>query len=1409
MNHFLQRFLALLVTLWTTGAMLAYDFESGGIYYDLVDGSARVAQSDWDNRYSGVITIPSAVTYDGTEYAVTGIGESAFSATEVTEVNIPESVTFIGSGAFTSCHSLTSLIMPAGLEVLQGNAFDDCPNLGKLVMQGQNPPAECGWLNFDNMVIYVPVGCLSNYVNTYPWDNYRANIVEGDGSVDYLFGFQNNDINYRVNPLGSDNVMVARYASEESKYKGEVVVPEVAEYEGKSYRVNAVQNNAFAWCQELIKLTLPASIDSIAQNVVYDCSNFRKLVMLRPTPPVTEWQEGLRSANVVVYVPEGSLAAYSEASPWNEFNLVEGDGSIDYVAGFAVDSINYKVSPLGSDNVAVSRYTNEESKYKGEIVIPNVVEYEGKAYSVNSIDRGAFDWCEELTKLTLPVTLTTIGEGAFNGCQNLKKLILENPVPAEIQWIGLNQNCIIYVPEGSLEAYKNSEPWRSFNLIEGDGSIDYVAAFAYEGINYKANPLGSDNVMVARYTNDEDKYKGEIVIPATAEYEGKSYIVNAVEGDAFSWCEELTKLTLPASIDSISYNIVGECPNFRKLVMLRPTPPVAEWQDGLRNANVVVYVPEGSLAAYSEVHPWNQFNLIEGDGSIDYVVAFEKDGINYKVSPLGSNYVTVVRKNGEETYSGVVNIPENVVYENTTYTVNTLAESVFSGAQVTEVVLPASVTKIGANAFGDCENLKKLVINNPVPAEIYWFNLNNDCVVYVPAGSLQAYKDNEEWRNQTHGNIVEGDGSIDYVVAFEHDGINYRTNPIGSDNVGVAQYTNDESKYKGEVVIPDAVEYGGKSYHVNAVKNSAFYGCEELTKLTLPASIDSISYNIVGECVNFRKLVMQRPTPPATEWQDGLRKDNVVVYVPEGSLAAYSEAWPWNNFNLVEGDGSIDYVTSFASGNLYYTVVKLGENRVEVSRAPEGEVYSGDIVIPSVAEYNGTEYSVVRIGENAFANSEITSVVIPETIEEIRGWAFQNCASLASVSLPNKSLNYRSGTFAGCTALTEMVLPDNMEYITDRMFQDCSSLRSITFGRSINNINSYAFAGCNALENIVLTTSTPPNCGYNAFADAIYATCSIQVPGNALDAYKNASTWSNFVNYKEGESLQFYIEKLHYSILEDGTSVELIPIHESMDYPTSVNIPSTVAQNGKEYTVVGIGDYAFNNWRELTSVTIPETVTYIGNNAFSSTAIQSINLPEGLKSIGDYAFAWTPISEVVLPEGLEKIGASGFWNCGSLRGISIPASVIEIGRSAFGACWNFATIEVAAENPSYTSAENVLYNKDMTTLMLAGSDKETIDIPSTVTSIAEDAMHACGRLQTLNLPASVLYIGDGNITNMGGLQTINVDSDNQNYSSIDGVLYNKEQTELIVMPRASEISDFTVPAAVRSIGYEALGNNVI
>lgn len=552
---------------------------------------------------------------------------------------------------------------------------------------------------------------------------------------------------------------------------------------------------------------------------------------------------------------------------------------------------------------------------------------------------------------------------------------------------------------------------------------------------------------------------------------------------------------------------------------------------------------------------------------------------------------------------------------------------------------------------------------------------------------------------------------------------------------------------------------------------------------------------------------MLRPTPPVTQWQEVLGNSNVVVYVPEGSLAAYSEAWPWNNFNLVEGDGSIDYVTSFASGNLYYKVVKLGENRVEVSRAPEGEVYSGDIVIPSVAEYNGTEYSVVRIGENAFANSEITSVVIPETIEEIRGWAFQNCALLASVSLPNKSLNYWSDTFAGCTALTEMVLPDNMEYITDRMFQDCSSLRSITFGRSINNINYYAFAGCNSLENIVMTMSTPPYCGDNAFSDAIFATCQIQVPGNALDAYKNASTWSNFVNYTEGESLQFYVDKLHYSVLADGTTVELIPIHDSMDYPTAVEIPSVVKANDKEYIVVGIGDYAFNEWRELTSVTIPETVTYIGRRAFGNTgSLREINLPSSLRSIGENAFIYSGISEYNLPDGLETIGRQAFFNS-SIRGILIPASVTEIGEGAFGACWSFATIEVAAENPSYISVDNVLYNKDMTTLMVAGNSIETIEIPSTVTRIADYALDACGSLQTLNIPASVSSIGMDNL-DMGSLQSINVDSDNMIYSSIDGVLYNKEQTELICMPRSSANTDFVVPATVKAIGSQAFGYNL-
>jgi hypothetical protein len=173
----------------------------------------------------------------------------------------------------------------------------------------------------------------------------------------------------------------------------------------------------------------------------------------------------------------------------------------------------------------------------------------------------------------------------------------------------------------------------------------------------------------------------------------------------------------------------------------------------------------------------------------------------------------------------------------------------------------------------------------------------------------------------------------------------------------------------------------------------------------------------------------------------------------------------------------------------------------------------------------------------------------------------------------------------------------------------------------------------------------------------------------------------------------------------------------------------------------------------------------------------------------------------ILPSLITSIGSSSFYNCKFLTSINIPASVTNIGLNAFGGC--NALINVDSANPNYSSIDGVLFNKNRTTLIHCPISKTgNYTIPSSVTSIIRFAFESCGKLSSITIPSSVTSVEELAFTTCSA--SINVDVNNPNFSGIDGVLFNKEQTELIQCP-ASKTGNYTIPSSVCSIGSSAFG----
>jgi len=178
------------------------------------------------------------------------------------------------------------------------------------------------------------------------------------------------------------------------------------------------------------------------------------------------------------------------------------------------------------------------------------------------------------------------------------------------------------------------------------------------------------------------------------------------------------------------------------------------------------------------------------------------------------------------------------------------------------------------------------------------------------------------------------------------------------------------------------------------------------------------------------------------------------------------------------------------------------------------------------------------------------------------------------------------------------------------------------------------------------------------------------------------------------------------------------------------------------------------------------------------------------------------LTSIVLPSSATSIGAIAFAFCDKLNSISIPSKIIQIGYASFAGCNALITVDNA--NPKYSSADGVLFDKAKTALIqcpvsIAGS----YDVPTTVTTLGMYSFFFCDKLTAVAIPSTVKSIVAYSFTSCSA--TINVDANNPNYSSLDGVLYNKSVKKLIQCG-TSKVGSYVVPATVDSLGDNAFYN---
>jgi hypothetical protein len=258
---------------------------------------------------------------------------------------------------------------------------------------------------------------------------------------------------------------------------------------------------------------------------------------------------------------------------------------------------------------------------------------------------------------------------------------------------------------------------------------------------------------------------------------------------------------------------------------------------------------------------------------------------------------------------------------------------------------------------------------------------------------------------------------------------------------------------------------------------------------------------------------------------------------------------------------------------------------------------------------------ITRIGDRAFRNCSALAgaLNLPASLSSIGCDAFDSCFGLTSVTFPDGLTTIDTEAFHNCYGLTgELILPASFTSIGIAAFHDCYGLTSVTFLGGLTHIANWAFAGCAALNTVTIQTSVPPNLGDNAFL-GVPSSCVLLVPVGAEDDYE-ASAWNAFFsddNITDGTSLtdgtSFSAGGLDYAII-NGTTLTVTGFTNGVA-TASLSIPASVYYGGVYYPVTAIAGEAFDGISVLTSVTLPNSISSIGNSAFANcTALSSVTL---------------------------------------------------------------------------------------------------------------------------------------------------------------------------------------------------------
>lgn len=1056
--------------------------------------------------------------------------------------------------------------------------------------------------------------------------------------------------------------------------------------------------------------------------------------------------------------------------------------------GYEVDGINYSTS-TDADGQAYAIVT--KGSYAGIVTIPQSIIVDNKEIPIKAIGDEAFKDCTDMKAVSLPSSITSIGISSFEGCMNLKSIVL----PENLKTIGSKAFCKCY----------------SITTMEIPESVDSIGDKAFcSCVSLASTTLPSGLKRLAKSIFYGCAALSSIDIPEGLEY---------IEEAALDSCPQLTSLHLPSSLKDFpqefylsrhlsKIDITSENDIFFSENSVLYRKYNQEWH--------IYFIPYAlqELAISNRVTEISYRDIQAGHLSFtsvsipSSVVSVTEQAFKY------SNSLQKVQINAD-----LKTIPNECFYDcsnlveiNLPSSLEAIGYSAFSDCSKLQVLnIPTTVTQIGNNAFMGCSALATL--NIPSSLTTLESNVFNRC------SSLKAITIPKNIK-VINDYCFNGCSSLATVV-FECDDISLGNNvfsgcaietitlPATIQKVGEGLFENCASLKKvvlpsNMIEIPQYLFYGCESLeNVDISENikqvgsyafaycksissldfsgtsatlgeRVFYGCENMSEVKLPKQLQTINDYLFENCKKLKNIDIPKSVIQIKSHAfegSGLEELNMPENLLSIGAAAFYNCSKLKKLNLPEGIEAIE-------DDCFYNCLSLNE-----------------ITLPS---------NVSSIGNRAFFNCQnLTSLTIPSKVKSLKPETFFGCKKLESIELPENITEIPTRTFYGCSSLKNVVIPSTatateglniastVTSIGEEAFA-CCGFKNLIIPESIEWLEKRTFANCDSLIEITIKENFKGDEAAKEWGDPEISYMDIKLSDGAFYGCKNLSVvksyakeepkmffalnnWqvfpiilipkgssNNYIEWRQGietvydwgttiESDDYdaykyvYDNGFVYHIVGDN-QVEIAkgPYREKgVDW----DIPSSVNKDNEKYYVVGITDYGMHN-TYTAAIYLPDSLQYVGHYAFC-------NYDEEVHIKGDF------------PKNLKDFHFEGVTFDDTIH---IPSGVTKIDKLAFSIIYNPTTF-----------SNGIVLNNEMEEI-----GREAFEFAN-----SKYLDFGLAKLESTNI-----YDAFNSFT---GLRKVIVPNDNQRFCTVDGVLYSKDMTELLLYPQKKNVDEFTVPNGVKKI----------